>query len=63
MASNSRLQNRLVARQLRQYIEEELAWFKTGGGQPPESDDVQRGIERAKIAISRAFVTFGRQHT
>lgn len=53
--------NALVARQIRSYIDQELAYFTHDN--PPETPDVKCGLDRAKIAISRAFVTFSRNHT
>jgi len=62
MTTLQRLQNQLIARQLREYIEQELAYFCPGGDQPPENEDVWKGLDRAEIAISRAFRTFHANH-
>lgn len=56
----SKLQNQLIAMAIRGLIDKELEYYK--GNQPPENDDIRKGIERAEVAISRAFNRFYHQH-
>jgi hypothetical protein len=55
----SKLQSRFISQNIRRLIDLELDYFKFD--QPPENNDVRKGIDRAEIAISRAFRKFETQ--
>lgn len=58
MSDMPTLRQRLTLRTLRRMIDQELERLKLD--QPPENDDVQKGMARAEIAISRAFTRYER---
>ena len=61
MPDTPTLRQRLILRTLRRMIDQELERFQAGGDQPPENDDVWKGINRAETAISRAFTRYERR--